>query len=199
MIFFKCVGCGAALQVGNEWAGKPANCPYCQAISPVPYPQLQPASYPKRTSKLKILARFCAYPLAVTAFWAFFLGTPVIIGGLAAIAGIVLYLWDGTNLLMWISSPGSMKLWKSGGGDLCDPETVSKSVGGLGTKETKRPKSGRHPPKSSNCPVHPISAGSGVPGGPGYRHQSEGLQVHSILPHTRLLRAPHHSSVLVFP
>ena len=117
MLFFKCVGCGTPLQVGSEWAGKPVNCPYCQAVSLVPYPQLQQANYPKRTSKLKILARFCVYPFAVTAFWAFFLGTPIIIGGLAAIAGIVLYLWGGTNLLMWISSPGSMKLWKSGGGD----------------------------------------------------------------------------------
>ena len=118
MIFFKCVGCGAALQTGDEWAGKTARCPYCQAISPVPCPQLQPANYPKRTSRVKILARVCAYPIIVIVSWAYLFDSWFVFGvGLAVLAGIIFYFWVGTNLLMRISSPGYTKLWKAGGGD----------------------------------------------------------------------------------
>lgn len=125
MIEFNCVGCGKRLQIGDEWAGLTARCAYCPAISPVPYPQLQQTDFPKRSSKIGILARLTAYPFAVIGFWVsmFIIGgvssmvVPFVIGGLGAVAGILFFMWFLTNIIMWILNPRETKLWRQNGGD----------------------------------------------------------------------------------
>lgn len=125
MIFFKCVGCGKPLQIGDEWAGKLGNCPLCQTISPVPGPQQYQVDYPRRTSKLTILARLTAWPITVIGFWVSMfciagvssMVVPFVIGGLGAVFGLLFFMWAGTNLIMWILNPREMKLWTKDGGD----------------------------------------------------------------------------------
>jgi hypothetical protein len=63
MIFFSCSGCGRNLQIADKKAGLLAGCPFCGTNTRVP-------GTPKRTSKLAILTRISAFPLAVVGFWA---------------------------------------------------------------------------------------------------------------------------------
>ena len=56
MINSTCDGCHRTLRIGNEFAGQLGHCPYCRTNSRVP-------GYPKRTSKLVIIARISIYPL----------------------------------------------------------------------------------------------------------------------------------------
>jgi len=124
MIQFKCGGCHANLQIGDEWAGKLGNCCYCGVNSPVPGNSPAP-SYPKRSSRIKIIARFIAWPLAVLTFWVIVVNVggvsglmwPILIGGLGGLVGLVFYCWAFMNIVMWIWCPREMKLWKKGGGD----------------------------------------------------------------------------------
>jgi fatty acid desaturase len=94
MIGFVCCGCGAELQIGDEWRGKLGRCPHCRATTRLP-------GNPKRTSKLTILARFFAWPVVVLSFWTFFLGWPVFLGGMIAVAIGLFGCWAFTNLVMF--------------------------------------------------------------------------------------------------
>jgi hypothetical protein len=125
MIFFNCVGCGKRLQIDDEWAGKLGRCCFCGVNSPVPGTNMPVLDYPKRSSRVGIIARMTAYPVAVLGFWVsvFILGgvggmaLPFLLGGIGALAGILFICWAGTNIIMWILNPKEMKLWKNGGGD----------------------------------------------------------------------------------
>ncbi len=115
MINFTCLGCGAALQIDKKWAGRLGHCPHCGVNSPVP-------GNPRRSSKIGILARMCAVPFAVVAFWAFFYGqvadpTWFILGGVGAVVLALLYCWGGTHLFAMIFEREAYKVWKRGGGD----------------------------------------------------------------------------------
>ena len=110
MIHFICCGCGKALHIGDEQAGKLGGCPYCGVNTRVP-------GNPRRTSKLTILMRIVAIPLAVVAFWASFLGLPILIGGVIALAVMILFLWGVTNLVTFLMAPREYRIWKKGGGD----------------------------------------------------------------------------------
>jgi DNA-directed RNA polymerase subunit RPC12/RpoP len=117
MITFVCDGCGAELQIGDQWAGKLGRCPHCGTNSRVP-------GNPKRTSKLVILARIVALPFAVLAFWAFFLSLGsgwmavyFVLGGVGAVVGALFFLWAVTNIGTYLCSPYYYKLWKKNGGD----------------------------------------------------------------------------------
>ena len=110
MISFICVGCGTNLEIGDKWAGKLGHCPHCGTDSPVP-------GNPRRTSKLTILIRFVALPLAVVAFWACFLGWAFFIGGAITVAFFVFFPWVVTNLGTFLFYPRYYRLWKAGGGD----------------------------------------------------------------------------------
>ena len=117
MINFICDGCHRTLQIGNEWAGKLGHCPYCRTNSRVP-------GYPKRTSKLVIIARIPIYPLTVLGFWSFFLSLagmdvviPFLLGGLGALAGSIFFCWAVTNLGVLLAYPHEYWIWRRGGGD----------------------------------------------------------------------------------
>jgi hypothetical protein len=124
MISFNCNGCGARLQIGEEWAGKLGNCPYCQTISPVPGLQQQ-TNYPKRSSKLGILARLVAWPVIGITGWIILFALlgmgdwvlPFLVGGLGTVFGLLFIYWFLMNLIMWVLNPREMRLWRKGGGD----------------------------------------------------------------------------------
>jgi hypothetical protein len=86
--------------------------------SPVP-------GYPRRSSKIGILARLVAWPvIGLTGYIIFFalvgMGDwimPFIVGGLGSVFGILFLYWALMNIIMWILNPREMKLWKMGGGD----------------------------------------------------------------------------------
>lgn len=118
MIDFTCEGCGAALKIGDEWAGKLGHCPHCGTDSQVP-------GYPMRTSKLVIMARMGCFPFVTTLSWAIVFGClgdaslfwPIMGGGLSAIFGIIFILWMVVNIGTFLYSPRYYLLWKRGGGD----------------------------------------------------------------------------------
>ena len=110
MIPFVCSGCGAQLQIGEQWAGGLGHCPHCGSNSRVP-------GNPKRTSKLVILARIVAIPVAGVAFYAPFMGWSFFLGGVLAVGLGLLFLWAFTNLWTFLSGPREYRLWKAGGGD----------------------------------------------------------------------------------
>jgi hypothetical protein len=117
MINFVCCGCGAALQIGDQWTGKLGGCPHCGTNTRVP-------GYPKRTSKLTILARIGCLPFAVVLFWALMFSTvdvdaglDLVLGGVIAFAVIILFLWGFTNLFTFLMAPREYRIWKRGGGD----------------------------------------------------------------------------------
>jgi hypothetical protein len=80
---------------------------------------------PKRSSKVGIIARLVAIPVAVVAFWAvlFLLldlggwALAFLIDGLGGLAVVVFLCWAAHNIIMWIWCPREMRLWKKGGGD----------------------------------------------------------------------------------
>jgi hypothetical protein len=114
MVNFICCGCGAELQIGDEWAGKLGRCPHCSANSRIP-------GSPKRTSKLDILARFFAWPVTVLGFWTIFLGWPIFLGGIVAVS-VGLFGWAFTNVVTWLwcmmdGTSHHLKIWKRGEGD----------------------------------------------------------------------------------
>ena len=116
MIDFTCDGCGAALKIGDEWAGKLGHCPHCGTDTPVS---------PRRTSKLTIIARMGCFPLVATLSWAIVFGClggswtfwPIMEGGLSAIFGIIFILWLIVNLGTFLYDPKNYLVWKRGGGD----------------------------------------------------------------------------------
>ena len=117
MITFTCDGCQRTLRIGNEFAGQLGHCPFCHTNSRVP-------GYPKRTSKLVIIARISIYPLAVLGFWTMLLSlagpgawVPFLLGGLGALFGVIFFLWAFTNLGVLISFPREYWIWRRGGGD----------------------------------------------------------------------------------
>ena len=110
MINFICCSCGAALNISDEQAGKLGGCPYCGVNTRVP-------GNPRRTGKLTILGRIVAIPIVVLLFWTMFLGLPILIGGLIALAIALLFLWGVTNLFTFIMCPREYRIWKKGGGD----------------------------------------------------------------------------------
>ena len=115
MIQFLCDHCHSPLQIGDDSAGKLDRCPFCGTNSRVP-------GNPKRTSKLTIIARMVALPLAVLLFWVPFLAIggialPFVIGGLTAVGGGIFFCWAFTNLVMLVWCPREYLLWKRGGGD----------------------------------------------------------------------------------
>ena len=110
MIGFVCCGCGANLEIGDEWSGRLGRCPHCRATTRLP-------GNPRRTSKLTILARFFAYPVAMLSFWTFFLGWPIFLGGIVAVAIGLFGCWGFTNLVLFIWHPRETRLWWRGGGD----------------------------------------------------------------------------------
>jgi hypothetical protein len=142
MVFFKCVGCGARLQIGDEWASKLGNCCYCGVNSPVPGMNMPVPNHPKRSSRVGIIARMVAWPVTVLGFWAsmFVIGgvggmaIPFLAGGIGGLAGNLFVMWAFMNAIMWIMNPKEMRLWKQGGGDPffdtvdppfnCDPPEV---------------------------------------------------------------------------
>ena len=116
MIDFTCDGCGAALKIGDEWAGKLGHCPHCGTDTPVS---------PRRTSKLTIIARMGCFPFMATLSWAIVFGClggswtfwPIMEGGLSAIFGIIFILWLIVNLGTFLYDPKNYLVWKRGGGD----------------------------------------------------------------------------------
>lgn len=115
MINFNCSGCGANLNIGDEWAGKLGQCPHCGVNSRVP-------GYPKRTPRTVIISRFAAIPLIAAGGVALLLGWPVFLGGLIGISFFIFFAWAFTNVVTWVwcKADGSsryLRLWKAGGGD----------------------------------------------------------------------------------
>lgn len=117
MINFICSACGAALHIGDEWAGKLGRCPHCGANTRLP-------GNPRRTSKLVILFRIGCIPLAIVVFWGMMLsiadaelGWKFILYGVVAFAVVMLFLWVVTNLFTFLTCPREYRLWKKGGGD----------------------------------------------------------------------------------
>ena len=115
MIDFTCNGCGSALKIGEEWAGKLGHCPHCGTDTPVS---------PRRTSKLTIIARMGCFPLVATLSWGIVFSLAswemcwaVIKGGVIAIFGIIFILWLIVNIGTFLYSPRDYLLWKRGGGD----------------------------------------------------------------------------------
>ena len=82
-------------------------------------------SYPRRTSKVKILFRLSIVPIAVTLFWSFMLSLggnyhivrAALIGGFGATAAVFLFLWGFTNLMTALTMPKVWLLIKRSGGD----------------------------------------------------------------------------------
>ena len=117
MINFICCGCGAALNIGDQWAGKLGRCPHCGANTRLP-------GYPKRTSKLLILFRIGFIPFAIVFFWALMfsivdtdISWHLIKGAVIAFVVMMLFLWVFTNLFTFLLGPREYLLWKKGGGD----------------------------------------------------------------------------------
>jgi hypothetical protein len=110
MISFVCDHCHAELQIGQEWAGKLGHCPHYGTDSRVP-------GYPKRTSKLTILARIAILPLLAAGSVAALLGWEVFLGGVIAVAGALFFCWAFTNIGTYLCSPRYYRMWKAGGGD----------------------------------------------------------------------------------
>ena len=82
-------------------------------------------SYPRRTSKVKILFRLSIVPIVVTLFWAFMLSLggnysivrAALIGGLGATAAVLFFLWFFTNAMTLLTMPKVWWIIKRGGGD----------------------------------------------------------------------------------
>ena len=115
MISFICSGCGANLNIGDEWTGKIGRCPHCGTNSRVP-------GYPRRTAKTTIIARFLTWPMICLAIPSLLLGWPVFLGGIVAAGLFIFFAWAFTNIggAIWCKLDGTshyLKLWKSGGGD----------------------------------------------------------------------------------
>jgi hypothetical protein len=111
MVPFVCSGCGAQLQIDDKWAGGLGHCPHCGTDSRVP-------AHPKRTSKLTILARMTAIPLAGVTFYSLFMGWCFFIGGVVTLAAALFFLWAFTNAWSYVTGPREYyRLWKKGGGD----------------------------------------------------------------------------------
>jgi hypothetical protein len=109
MLNFTCQNCWANLQVGDEWCGKVAQCCSCGALTDIPGP--------KRTSKLKILARLTAIPLALACLSKFIFGSAFFWGGIIAIVFAYGFLWAFSNLGALILWPRTYWMIRKGGGD----------------------------------------------------------------------------------
>ena len=79
----------------------------------------------RRTSKLKILIRLSAVPVAVVAFWAFMFSLggnysivrAILVGGFGTTALVLGFLWGFTNLMTLLTMPRVWWLLRRGGGD----------------------------------------------------------------------------------
>ncbi len=109
---FTCVGCGANLHIGDEWAGKQGRCPHCQTLTWLPAPVSS-----GRTSKLRVLFWLLIIPAWVLASYAVFLGWEIFVYGMAGLIVIVFLLWAFVNFFTFIGSPHYYRMWKAGGGD----------------------------------------------------------------------------------
>jgi hypothetical protein len=88
MIYFTCRHCNAHLQIGDEWAGRLGRCPYCGKDSPAPRGTMPVY---RRSSRLGILARFCAWPVIALTSWAYFFESWTMFwGGGVFLAAIIL-------------------------------------------------------------------------------------------------------------
>jgi hypothetical protein len=110
--------CGAVNEIGREWAGQLASCYACGASNRVP------GSIP-RTSRVKIVARWWAYPIVILSFYAFFWSWVCpwdavlawMLGGIGALAIFTFVCWAIMNIYLWFISPQAYRLMKKGGGD----------------------------------------------------------------------------------
>jgi len=117
MIDFICVSCRTQLQIGDEWAGKLGHCPHCGMNSPVP-------GNAQRTPKWKITFRMVVIPFVIVAFWGLMLsiaapvlGLFLVLGGVVAVGGGLLFCWGFTNIGTFLWHPRYYRLWTKGGGD----------------------------------------------------------------------------------
>lgn len=109
---FTCVGCGANLHIGDEWASKQGRCPHCQTLTWLPAPASS-----GRSSKLGVLFRFLFIPAWVLASYAAFLGWEIFVYGMVSLIVIVFLLWAFVNIFTFIGSPHYYRMWRAGGGD----------------------------------------------------------------------------------
>ncbi len=122
MINYSCPGCGAALHIGDEWAGRQVRCPHCQNVTWLsmagrPGAYQSPVMAPRRSSKLRVLFRFLIIPAWVLASYAAFLGWEIFVYGMIGLGVIVFLLWAFVNFFTFIGCPREYRLWKAGGGD----------------------------------------------------------------------------------
>ena len=114
MITFSCVGCGANLHIGDEWAGKQGRCPHCQTLTWLPAPVSS-----GRTSKLGVLFRFLFIPIIVMASYCVFLPDwwEGFLYATIFLIVVVFLMWAFVNLYVFIGCPREYRMWKAGGGD----------------------------------------------------------------------------------
>ena len=114
MINYSCPGCGAAVQIGDEWAGHQVYCPHCRAAtwlsmtgSPGAFPNPFVNSPIPRTSKLKVLFRFLIIPVIVMASYCVFLPDwwEGFLYARIFLIIVVLLMWAFVNFYVYIGSP----------------------------------------------------------------------------------------------